>query len=62
FGVYADGSWHELTQSSRLQVTSSNTAVAAVQNGTIAGNGAGNAAIQIAYEGVSASASVVVTE
>lgn len=61
FGIYADGSWHGLTQSSRLLLTSSNTAVAAVQNGSVVASGPGSATIQISYENLTASASVAVT-
>lgn len=60
-GVYADGSWHGLTHSSNLQMTSSNTAVATVQNGSVTGAGVGNANIQISYANRTANAPVVVT-
>lgn len=61
-GVYADGSWHGLTHSSSLQMTSSNTAVATVQNGSVTAAGIGNANIQISYAGLTANAPVVVSQ
>lgn len=60
-GVYADGSWQGLTHSSKLQTTSSNTAVATVQNGSVTATGVGNANIQISYASLTANASVVVS-
>jgi len=60
-GVYADGSWHGLTHSSSLQITSSNPAVATVQNGSVTAAGIGNANIQIAYGSLTANAPVVVS-
>lgn len=59
-GVYADGSWHGLTQSSLLQITSENTGVAIVKNGAIIASGAGNTTIQVSYEGVTATVAVSV--
>jgi hypothetical protein len=61
-GVYADGSWHGLTHASSLQMTSSNTAVATVQNGSVTAAGIGNANIQISYAGLTANAPVVVSQ
>lgn len=60
-GVYADGSWHGLTHSSSLQMTSSNTAVVTVQNGSVTATGVGNANIQISYASLTANAPVVVS-
>jgi len=60
-GVYADGSWHGLTHSSSLQMTSSNAAVATVQDGSVTAAGIGNANIQISYPGLTANAPVVVS-
>lgn len=60
FGVYADGSWQGLTESSRLQTSSSNTVVATVQNGSVVAGEPGNANIQISYDGLTATVPVVV--
>lgn len=60
-GVYADGSWHALTRSARLQMTSTNTSVATVQNGSIVGSSPGNANIRISYASLTANAPVVVS-
>jgi hypothetical protein len=60
-GVYADGSWQGLTQSSRLQLTSSNAAVATVQNGVVTATGVGNADIEISYDTLTTMAAVAVT-
>jgi hypothetical protein len=59
-GVYADGSWHGLTQSSRLQMTSSNTGIAAVTNGSIKAVSPGNTTIQVSYGSLTASVPIYV--
>lgn len=61
-GVCADGPGHGLTRSSNLQMNSSNTAVATVQNGSVMATGVGNANIQISYESLTASAPVAVQQ
>lgn len=61
-GVYEDGSWQPLTQSSVLQLASTNAAVATVHNGSVTATGVGNANIQISYESLTANVPVVVTQ
>jgi hypothetical protein len=48
-GVSANGSWQGLTQSSLLQMTSNNTAIATVQNGAVEASSPGNTDIQVSY-------------
>jgi hypothetical protein len=48
-GVYADGSWHGLTHSSLLRMTSSNTVIANITNGSIEAVSPGSATIQVTY-------------
>jgi hypothetical protein len=59
-GVFANGSWGGLTQSSQLQMSSNNTAVVTVTNGSITASGAGNADIQISYGSLTATVPVYV--
>lgn len=59
-GVYADGSWHGLTQSSILQISSTNTAVATASGGSITASGAGNTTLQISYGSLTATVAVYV--
>jgi len=59
-GVYADGSWHGLTRSSLLQMTSSNTAIATVTNNSIKAVSPGNATIQVSYGSLTASVPIYV--
>jgi hypothetical protein len=59
-GVYADGSWHGLTRSSLLQMTSSNTAIAAVTSNSIKAVSPGKATIQVSYGSLTASVPIYV--
>lgn len=61
-GVYADGSWHGLSQSSLLQMISSNTTIATVTNGTIKAMSPGNTTIQVSYGSLTADVSIYVPE
>lgn len=59
-GVYADGSWHGLTRSSLLQMTSSNTAIATVTNDSIKAVSPGNTTIEVSYGSLTASVQIYV--
>lgn len=59
-GAYGDGSWHGLTQSSLLQVTSNDTAVVVVKNGAIIASGPGTTTILVTYGTATTSISVSV--
>jgi hypothetical protein len=59
-GIYQDRSWHGLSQSSLLQITSENTAVAIVKNGIIIASGPGNTTIQVSYGSTTATVAVSV--
>jgi hypothetical protein len=59
-GIYQDGSWHGLSQSSALQITSENTAVAIAKDGSIVASGPGNTLIQILYGSATATIAVSV--
>lgn len=61
-GVYADGSWHGLTHSPLLQMTSSDTAVAKITNGAVKAVSLGNTTIQVKYERLSASVPIYVSQ
>jgi hypothetical protein len=61
-GVYADGSWHGLTHSPLLQMTSSDRAVAKITNGAVKAVSLGNTTIQVKYERLSASVPIYVSQ
>ena len=59
-GLYADGSRQGLTQSSLLQVSSNNTAIATVQDRSIKASSPGNTDIQVSYGSLKVSVPVYV--
>lgn len=59
-GVYADGSWHGLSHSSKLKITSANTTIATVNGGSVTGAGVGNTTLHVAYGGLTATVAVYV--
>jgi hypothetical protein len=59
-GVFADGSKWLMTQSSQLQVSSSNTGVALFQNGSIIAAGAGSTSVTFAVGSITQSVRVTV--
>lgn len=59
-GVYANGSWLGLTQSSTLKVTSANTSIATVGSGSVTGANAGNTTLQVSYGSLTATVQVYV--
>jgi hypothetical protein len=59
-GVYANGSWQGLTQSSKLQISSANTAIATVTGGSVTSTGTGSTTLQVSYGSLTATVPVSV--
>lgn len=59
-GVYADGSWQGITQSSQMQISSANTSIATVTGGSVTSTGTGNTTLTISYGSLTATVPVYV--
>jgi len=59
-GVYANGSWQGLTQSSTLKITSANTSIATVTGGSVTAVNTGNTTLAVSYGSLTATIPVYV--